>query len=75
VAGFDFEVSPEGRKLVTTLATTAFTDDAHRAVLVGGPGTGKTHLATAIGISGITGHVSVWPSHLDEGPPLAIAAA
>jgi hypothetical protein len=25
------------RKLVTTLATTAFTEDAHNAVLVGGP--------------------------------------
>jgi hypothetical protein len=25
-------------------------------VLVGGPGTGKTHLATAIGVSGITRH-------------------
>jgi DNA replication protein DnaC len=56
LAGFDFEVSPVDRKLVTTLATTAFTDDAHNAVLVGGPGTGKTHLATAIGISGITKH-------------------
>ena len=38
------------------LATTAFTDDAHNVVLVGGPGTGKTHLATAIGVAGITGH-------------------
>ncbi len=56
MAGFDFAVSPVDRKLVTTLATTAFTDDAHNAVLVGGPGTGKTHLATAIGVSGITRH-------------------
>ena len=56
LTGFDFEVSPVDRKLVATLATTAFTDDAHNAVLVGGPGTGKTHLATAIGISGITKH-------------------
>ena len=56
LAGFDFEVSPVDRKLVATLATTAFTDDAHNAVLVGGPGTGKTHLATAIGVAGITRH-------------------
>jgi DNA replication protein DnaC len=56
LAGFDFEVSPVDRKLVTTLATTAFTEDAHNAVLVGGPGTGKTHLATAIGVAGITRH-------------------
>lgn len=56
MAGFDFELSPVDRKLVNTLAGTAFTDDAHNVVLVGGPGTGKTHLATAIGISGITRH-------------------
>jgi DNA replication protein DnaC len=56
MAGFDFEVSPVDRKLVGTLATTAFTDEAHNVVLVGGPGTGKTHLATAIGVSGITRH-------------------
>ena len=56
LAGFDFAVSPVDRKLVTMLAETAFTDDAHNVVLVGGPGTGKTHLATAIGVSGITRH-------------------
>jgi DNA replication protein DnaC len=56
LAGFDFEVSPVDRKLVHTLAETAFTDAAHNAILVGGPGTGKTHLATAIGVSGITRH-------------------
>jgi len=56
MAGFDFEVSPVDRKLLGALATTAFTDDAHNVVLVGGPGTGKTHLATAIGVSGITRH-------------------
>ncbi len=37
MAGFDFEVSPVDRKLVGALATTAFTDDAHNVVLVGGP--------------------------------------
>jgi DNA replication protein DnaC len=56
LAGFDFELSPVDRKLVNTLATTGFTDDAHNVVLVGGPGTGKTHLATAIGVSGVTRH-------------------
>ena len=56
LAGFDFEVSPVDRKLVSTLTTSAFTDEAHNVVLVGGPGTGKTHLATAIGVSGITRH-------------------
>lgn len=56
LTGFDFEASPVDRKLVTTLTSAAFTQDAHNVVLVGGPGTGKTHLATAIGVAGITRH-------------------
>jgi DNA replication protein DnaC len=56
LAGFDFDVSPVDRKLVTQLADLAFTEQMQNAVLVGGPGTGKTHLATAIGVSGITRH-------------------
>ena len=56
LAGFDFEVSPVDRKLVLQLADMSFTDAAHNVVLVGGPGTGKSHLATAIGVAGITQH-------------------
>lgn len=33
--------------------TLTFTDTAQNAVLIGGPGTGKTHLATAIAVNGI----------------------
>ena len=55
LAGFDFASSKVDEALVTQLATLAFTDTAQNAVLIGGPGTGKTHLATAIGVSGITG--------------------
>lgn len=54
LAGFDFEISKVDRKLVMMLADTGFTEQAHNAVLVGGPGTGKTHLATAIGLNAIT---------------------
>jgi DNA replication protein DnaC len=53
LAGFDFSVSPVDRKLLLQLAETDFTDEAHNVVLVGGTGTGKTHLATAIGVAGI----------------------
>lgn len=53
LAGFDFAVSPVDQHLVKQLATLAFTDTAQNAVLIGGPGTGKTHLATAIAVSGI----------------------
>ena len=53
LAGFDFEASKADQKLVTQLSTMDFTDTAQNAVLIGGPGTGKTHLATAIGVAGI----------------------
>ncbi|MDO9605710.1 IS21-like element helper ATPase IstB [Hydrogenophaga sp.] len=53
LAGFDFEVSKVDQKLVHQLATMAFTETAQNAVLIGGPGTGKTHLATAIGVAAI----------------------
>ncbi len=56
LAGFDFDASVVDRKLIEQLATLEFTEAAHNAVLVGGPGTGKTHLATALGVSGITRH-------------------
>ena len=56
LAGFDFTASPVDRKLIQQLAELAFTEPAHNVVLVGGPGTGKTHLATAIGVSGVTRH-------------------
>ena len=56
LAGFDFEISPVDHKLVLQLAETDFTEVAHNVVLVGGTGTGKSHLATAIGVSGITHH-------------------
>lgn len=53
LAGFDFDVSPADQRLVKQLATMSFTDTAQNAVFIGGPGTGKTHLATAIAVSGI----------------------
>ncbi len=56
LAGFDFAASPVDRKLIDQLAELSFTDVAHNVVFVGGPGTGKTHLATAIGVAGITRH-------------------
>src|SRR5690606_20927401 len=56
LAGFDFDISPVDRKLVMKLADMEFTEAVHNVVLLGGPGTGKTHVATALGVSGITRH-------------------
>lgn len=53
IAGFDFAASKVDQRLVSNLCTLDFTDTAQNAVLIGGPGTGKTHLATAIGVAGI----------------------
>jgi DNA replication protein DnaC len=54
LAGFDFEQSKADRTLIMALADLSFTDEAHNVVFIGGTGTGKTHLATALGVSGIT---------------------
>lgn len=56
LAGFDFEQSKVDRSLIMELAELSFTEAAHNVVLIGGTGTGKTHLATALGIAGITQH-------------------
>jgi DNA replication protein DnaC len=54
LAGFDFEGTKVDKTLVNQLSTLDFTDTAQNVVLIGGPGTGKTHLATAIGVAGVT---------------------
>jgi DNA replication protein DnaC len=56
LAGFDFDQSKVDRGLIAELAGLGFTEAAHNVVFIGGTGTGKTHLATALGVSGITGH-------------------
>ncbi len=56
LAGFDFEASTVDRTLVGQLSDLGFTDSAHNAVFVGGTGTGKSHLATALGVKAITQH-------------------
>jgi DNA replication protein DnaC len=56
LAGFDFENAKVDHALITDLAALSFTEAAHNVVFIGGTGTGKTHLATALGVSGITHH-------------------
>jgi DNA replication protein DnaC len=54
LAGFDFDHSKADQGLIKELATMSFTQEAHNVVFIGGTGTGKTHLATALGVAGIT---------------------
>jgi DNA replication protein DnaC len=56
LAGFDFEQSKVDRNLIMELADLSFTEQAHNVVFIGGTGTGKTHLATALGVGGIKEH-------------------
>lgn len=42
--------------MIDDLSDLGFTTAAHNVVFIGGTGTGKTHLATALGVSGITRH-------------------
>jgi DNA replication protein DnaC len=53
LAGFDFSSSAVNEQLVRELHKTEFTDQVHNVVLIGGPGTGKTHLATSFGVEAI----------------------
>ena len=56
LADFDFSQSRVDESLIHQLATFDFTDAAQNVVLVGGTGTGKTHLATALGVAAIQQH-------------------
>jgi len=56
LADFDFSQSKVDESLIQQLATFDFTDAAQNVVLVGGTGTGKTHLATALGVAAIQQH-------------------
>ena len=56
LAGFEFAQAGVDESLVRTLHGGKFIDTANNVVLIGGPGTGKTHMATAIGIEAIQRH-------------------
>jgi len=53
LTGIDWAETPLPRAQIEQLATAAFMESAHNLILVGGTGTGKTHLATAFGVAAI----------------------
>ncbi len=54
--GFDFAASEINEATVRQLHCGEFMEGAQNVVLIGGPGTGKTHVATALGIQSIEQH-------------------
>ena len=57
---FDFDFQPSiDRKVVRELAGLSFVERAHNVVLLGPPGTGKTHLSVALGMKAVEAGYSV----------------
>jgi DNA replication protein DnaC len=53
LSGFDFAASEINEATVRQLHRGEFMDGAQNVVLIGGPGTGKTHAATALGVQAV----------------------
>ena len=56
LASFDFNQSDASETLIRSLHHCEFIQDIQNVVFVGGPGTGKTHLATALAVQAIQHH-------------------
>lgn len=53
LVGFEWSETPLPQAQIEQLATANFTDPARNLILVGGTGTGKSHIATALGVAAI----------------------
>ena len=56
LSSFDFAASEINEATIQTLHRCEFMEAAQNVVLIGGPGTGKTHVATALGVQAIQHH-------------------
>ena len=58
LSGFNWQETPLQEARIQQLASGIYLDSGHNLILVGGTGTGKTHLATALGVAAI--HQGKW---------------
>ena len=56
LSGFDFAASEINEATLRQLHKCEFMDAVQNVVLIGGPGTGKTHAATALGVQAVEHH-------------------
>ena len=56
LTGYEFAASEVNEAMVRHLHRGEFIEAAHNVVLIGGPGTGKTHIATALGVQAVEHH-------------------
>ena len=59
LSAFDWAETPLPQAQIEQFASASFMDSARNLILVGGTGTGKTHLATALGVAAIHQHKRV----------------
>ena len=56
LSGFNFTSSEANEALARQLHRCEFIENLDNVVLVGGPGTGKSHIATALGVQAVEHH-------------------
>ncbi len=73
IEDFDFDQQPTARTPIQALASGAYLTEHRNVVLLGPPGTGKTHVATALGVAACRqGHrvlfatATAWVTRLSE---------
>jgi DNA replication protein DnaC len=75
--GYDWSFNPQvPRSLIVDLATTRFVREHGGVLLIGPPGTGKSHIAIALTVAAIqAGHTALYRSAFDLAQDMAEAAA
>lgn len=67
IEDFDFNFQPSiNKKVINDVITCRFIQQKNNVIFIGNPGTGKTHLAIAIGINAVSKHYKVLVTTVSE---------